>query len=166
MANHFRLPGKIYFTAIGPDPAKQLTLRTLELLRGADLVVHDDLVPEDVLELIPAHVAVQRIGKEFESNPRADEGLQRRMVEAARNGQRVVRLMFGGQPSDRETQREITNLHHAGVEAEVLLGTTPATGDGNASNSSLTPDGEQPPAARSFETVSLDLPRSTDIRAS
>ena len=43
MANHFRLPGKIYFTAIGPGPAKQLTLRTLELLRGAYLVVHDDL---------------------------------------------------------------------------------------------------------------------------
>ena len=166
MANHFSLPGKIYFTAIGPGPAKQLTLQTLELLREADLVVHDDLVPEDVLELIPPHVAVQRIGKEFESNPRADEGLQRRMVKAARNGQRVVRLMFGGQPSDRETHREITTLRHAGVEAEVLLGTTPATGDREASNSSLALEGEQPAASRSFETISLDLPRSTDITAS
>ena len=166
MANHFRLPGKIYFTAIGPGPAKQLTLRTLELLRGADLVVHDDLVPEDVLELIPPHVAVQRTGKEFESNPRADEGLQRRMVEAVQNGQRVVRLMFGGQPSDRETQREIITLRHAGVEAEVLLGTTPATGDREASNSSLALEGEQPAASRSFETISLDLPRPTDITAS
>lgn len=166
MANHFRLPGKIYFTAIGPGPAKQLTLRTLELLRGADLVVHDDLVPEDVLELIPPHVAVQRIGRDFESNPRAHEGLQRRMAEAAQNGQRVVRLMFGGQPSDAATQREITTLCHAGVEAEVLLGTTPATGDAHASNSSLTLDGEQTPASRSFETISLDLPRSTDITAS
>jgi uroporphyrin-III C-methyltransferase len=161
MANHFRLPGKIYFTAIGPGAAKQLTLRTLELLRGADLVVHDDVVPEDVLELIPARVAVQRIGKEFESNPLAREGLQRRMVEAAQNGQRVVRLMFGGQPSDAATQREITTLRHAGVEADVLLGTTPATGDADASNSSLTPEGEQPPASRNFETISLDLPRST-----
>lgn len=161
MANHFRLPGKIYFTAIGPGPAKQLTLRTLELLRGADLVVHDDLVPEDVLELIPPHVAVQRIGKEFESNPRAHEGLQRRMVEAAQNGQRVVRLVFGSQPSDAETQREITTLRHAAVEAEVLLGTTPATGDGDASNSSLTLDGEQTPASRRFETISLDLQQTS-----
>jgi uroporphyrin-III C-methyltransferase len=166
MANHFRLPGKVYFTAIGPGPAKQLTLRTLELLRGADLVVHDGLVPEDVLELIPAHVAVQRIGKEFESNQRAHEGLQRRMAEAAQNGQRVVRLMFGGQPNDAATQREITTLRYAGVEAEVLLGTTQATGDAEVSNSSLTLDGEQKPPSRSFETISLDIPRSTDITAS
>ena len=165
MAKHFRLPGKIYFTAIGPGPAKQLTLRSLELLRGADLVVHDDLVPEDVLELIPPQVAVQRIGKEFESNPRAHERLQRSMVEAAQNGQRVVRLMFDGQTSDAATQREMTTLCHAGVEAEVLLGTMPATGDGDASNSSLTLEGEQTPASRSFETISLDLPRSTDITA-
>jgi uroporphyrin-III C-methyltransferase len=166
MGIHFRLPGKIYFTAIGPGPAKQLTLRTLELLRGADLVVHDDLVPEEVLGLIPPHVAVQRIAKDFESNPRAHEGLQRRVVEAAQNGQRVVHLMFGGQPNDAETRLEITTLRHAGVEGEVLLGTTPATDDREASNSSPALEGAQPPASRSFETISLDLPRSTDITAS
>lgn len=128
------------------------------MLRGADLVMDNDRVPEDVLELIPPHVAVQKIGKEFESNPQAHQGLQRRMVEAAQNGLRVVRLMFGGQPSDAATQREITTRCHAGVEAEVLPGTTPATGDGDASNSSLALDGEQTPPSRSFETISLTFP--------
>ena len=102
MTSHFTLPGKIHLTAIGPGPAKRLTLRTLELLRRADLVVHDDQVPSDVLELVPPHVAVLRMTKELEPNTRTSEEIQRRMAEAARNGQCVVRLIFDGSASDRE----------------------------------------------------------------
>lgn len=132
MARQFRLPGKVYLTAIGPGPAKRLTLRTLELLRRADLVVHDDQVPSDVLELVPPHVAVLRMTKELGPNNRAHEETQRRMVEAARNGQCVVRLIFGGIPSDRDAQREIIILRERGIEAELLAGTPLATAEAGA----------------------------------
>ena len=132
MARQFRLPGKVYLTAIGPGPAKRLTLRTLELLRRADLVVHDDQVPSDVLELVPPHVAVLRMTKELGPNSRTHEETQRRMVEAARNGQCVVRLIFVGIPSDRDAQREIIILRERGIEAELLAGTPLATAEAGA----------------------------------
>lgn len=132
MASHFTLPGKVYLTAIGPGPAKRLTLRTLELLRRADLVVHDGQVPSDVLELVPPHVAVLRMADELGPNNPTHEEIQRRMAEAARNGQCVVRLIFGGIPSDRDAQREITILRERGIEAELLAGTPLATAEAGA----------------------------------
>ena len=147
MASHFTLPGKVYFTAIGPGPAKRLTLRTLELLRRADLVVHDDRVPEDVLELIPPHVAVVRTGNNTEPNGRPHEEIQRRMAEAAKNGQSVLRLIFEAIPSDPGARREITTLRQAGIEAEIVPGTTLA------------------PVSGSFEAISLDLEPSSEISA-
>jgi siroheme synthase len=132
MASRFTLPGKIYLTAIGPGPAKRLTLRTLELLRRADLIVHDDQVPSDVLELVPPHVAVLRMTKEPGTNSRTHEEIQRRMAEAARNGQCVVRLIFGGIPSDRDAQREIIILRERGIEAELLAGTPWAAAEAGA----------------------------------
>jgi len=147
MTNHFTLPGKIYFAAIGPGPTKRLTLRTLELLRGADLVVHDDQVPADVLELIPPHAAVRRLAKELQPTARSCEEIQQRMVEAAQNGQCVVRLIFGAIPSDPETQTEITTLHGAGIAAELLPAIASATAEASSSRNSLSLNEEQPPAS-------------------
>jgi len=166
MTSHFTLPGKIYFTAIGPGPTKRLTLRTLELLRKADLVVHDEQVPADVLELIPPHVAVRRLAKELEQTARACEEIQRRMVEAAQNGQCVVRLIFGAIPSDPETQREITTLHEAGIAAEMLPAIASATAEASSSRNSLPLNEEQPPASANFDTLALELRSSTGILAS
>ena len=139
MAKHFTLPGRIYFAVIGPGPAKRLTLRTLELLRKADLIVHDDLVPVDVLELIAPHIAVQRIATDLASGPRSFEDVRRRMVEAAKNGLCVVRLMFGGSLSEPDTQREITTLRQAGIEAEFLAGTLSGAAAAEGSQGSFLP---------------------------
>ena len=166
MTSHFTLPGKIYFTAIGPGPTKRLTLRTLELLRKADLVVHDEQVPADVLELIPPHVAVRRLAKELEQTARACEEIQRRMVEAAQNGQGVVRLLFGAIPSDPEIQREVTTLREAGIAAELLPAIAAATAEASSSRNSLPLNEEQPPASANFDTLALELRSSTGILAS
>jgi len=65
------------------------------------------------------------------NNPTHEE-IQRRMAEAARNGQCVVRLIFGGIPSDRDAQREIIILRERGIEAELLAGTPLATAEAGA----------------------------------
>src|SRR5208282_5218188 len=50
----YSLPGKVYLAGAGPGSATLLTVRALEVLRAADLVLHDDLVSDDVLACIPA----------------------------------------------------------------------------------------------------------------
>ena len=65
------------------------------------------------------------------NNPTHEE-IQRRMAEAARNGQCVVRLILGGIPSDRDAQREIIILRERGIETELLAGTNLATAEAGA----------------------------------
>ena len=165
MASHFTLPGKVYLTAIGPGPAKRLTLRTLELLRRADLVVHDGQVPEDVLELVPPHVAVVRMTQELESNARTCEEIRRRMAEGVRKGQCVVRLIFAGIPSDRDAQQEITTLREAGIEAEFLPGILYSPAEAGAPRNPLPLGSVHSRAAGNFESLVVDLRPSTEISA-
>jgi siroheme synthase len=70
--------------------------------------------------------------KELGADSRTHDEIQRRMAEAARNGQCVVRLIFGGIPSDRDAQREIIILRERGIEAELLAGTPLATAETGA----------------------------------
>ncbi|MGB7844701.1 MAG: SAM-dependent methyltransferase [Candidatus Acidiferrum sp.] len=120
MAHRYTLPGKVYLTGAGPGSAKLLTLQAVELLQRADLVLHDDLISEDVLTLIPAHVAVQNVGKRRGVEKPSQESIQQRIITAARNGQTVVHLK-GGDPSDfAPTQEEVAALLEAGVEFEII----------------------------------------------
>jgi siroheme synthase len=126
MTRHFTLPGKVYLTGAGPVSAKLLTARTLEILQRADLVLHDDLVPADVLALVPAHTSVQNVGKRFARKKATQEEILARMIDAAQRGQTVVRLKGGDPQTFERTQEEIVALREAGIEFEIVLGTTAA----------------------------------------
>ncbi|MBS1867501.1 MAG: uroporphyrinogen-III C-methyltransferase, partial [Acidobacteria bacterium] len=95
MRPHFVLPGKVYLVGAGPGSAKLLTLRAVEVLRAADLVLHDDLVSEEVLGTIPSRVAVQSVGKRCGVKKVSQENIHSRMISAARSGQAVIRLKGG-----------------------------------------------------------------------
>jgi uroporphyrin-III C-methyltransferase len=138
MAQPYTFPGKVYLTGAGPGSAKLLTLRALELLQQADLVLHDDLISEDVLRLIPAHVAVHSVGKRCGLKKTSQEEIHQKMIAAARNGQTVVRLK-GGDPSIfGRTQEEIIALREARIEFEVVPGVTAATAAAAAAQIPLT----------------------------
>lgn len=84
--------GKVYLAGAGPGSAKLLTLRVAELLKEANVVLHDDLVSSEVLALIPPHTAVHNVGKRCGAKKVTQDQINRRMILAARGGQTVVRL--------------------------------------------------------------------------
>ena len=55
--------GTVYLVGAGPGDPELLTLRALRLLETADVVLHDDLVPEEVLALLHDHALVSSVGK-------------------------------------------------------------------------------------------------------
>lgn len=138
MQIRYNLPGKVYLTGGGPGSAKLLTLRALELLRRADLVLHDDLVSDDVLAQIPAHVAVHNVGKRCGSKKTTQEEILRRMIAGARAGSTVVRLKGGDPLIFARTQEEIVALRQAGIEFEIVPGITAATAAAAAAQIPLT----------------------------
>jgi uroporphyrin-III C-methyltransferase len=57
------IPGKVYLIGAGPGDPELLTLKAARLLRVADAILHDDLVPLEILALAPAGARVQNVGK-------------------------------------------------------------------------------------------------------
>lgn len=138
MGQQFSLPGKVYLTGAGPGSANLLTLRALEVLRSADVVFHDDLVSEDVLSVIPSHVAVHSVGKRCGLKKVSQEEINKQLVDNARRGHTVVRLKGGDPLVFGRTRDEISALREAGVAFEIIPGITAATAAAAAAQIPLT----------------------------
>src|SRR5579883_1131876 len=90
--------GKVYLTGAGPGAADLLTLRAAEVLAGADVVIYDHLVNEELLNLAPTGAQLIYAGKRGGGERALDQdAINQLMVEHARAGRHVVRLK-GGDP--------------------------------------------------------------------
>jgi uroporphyrinogen III methyltransferase/synthase len=121
-------PPPVALVGAGPGNPGLLTVRAVECLSRADLVLYDRLVPERLLKCVPA--GARRIGVEalHGCHPERWAQVYRQMIEAARQGLRVVRLkggdpfLFGRGGDEGEALRE------AGIPFEVVPGVTAALG--------------------------------------
>ncbi len=57
------MPAKVYIVGAGPGAADLLTLRAAALLRAARVVLHDDLVPHEILDLCPKSAQIINVDK-------------------------------------------------------------------------------------------------------
>jgi uroporphyrin-III C-methyltransferase len=109
----------------GPGDPGLLTRRGAELLSVAEVVVHDRLVPPELLDLAPASAERIDVGKgPGQSGRQADiNGL---LVRHGRSGRRVVRLKGGDPFVFGRGGEEAEALRRAGVEVEVVPGVSSA----------------------------------------
>jgi uroporphyrin-III C-methyltransferase len=118
--------GRVYLVGAGPGDPELLTMRAVRLLESADVVFHDDLVPDEVLALAHKHALVTSVGKRCGRPRITQQGIHALMIESARAGQSVVRLKSGDPLVFGRAGEEIAALRAAGVEFEVVPGVTAA----------------------------------------
>ena len=124
--------GVVYLVGAGPGDPELLTVRALRLLETADVVLHDDLVPDAVLALVHRHALVTSVGKRC-GRPRITQaGIHALMIESARAGQSVVRLKSGDPLVFGRAGEEIAALRAEGISVEVVPGVTAALAAGAA----------------------------------
>ncbi|HVG26593.1 MAG TPA: SAM-dependent methyltransferase, partial [Acidobacteriaceae bacterium] len=107
--------GTVYLVGAGPGDPELLTMKAARLLETADVVLHDDLVPAEVLRLADAHAMVTSVGKRCGRARITQAGIHSLMVDAARAGQSVVRLKSGDPLVFGRAGEEIAALRAAGV---------------------------------------------------
>ncbi len=112
--------GKVYLVGAGPGDPSLLTLRASELLAAADVVYHDRLVSELILETIPAHVEKVHVGKDVGHARRAN--IVELMIESARAKRIVVRLKGGDPVLFGRGGEEMLALSEAGIDHEIVPG--------------------------------------------
>jgi uroporphyrinogen III methyltransferase/synthase len=117
----------VILVGAGPGDPGLLTLRAVECLNQADLVIYDKLVNPRLLEHAP-HAEYECVTEYAEVHRERHQPCQDRMIEAAREGKRVVRLKGGDPFLFGRGGEEAEALRKAGVPFEIVPGVTAALG--------------------------------------
>src|SRR5436189_3409668 len=88
---------RVYLVGAGPGDPGLLTLRAVECLARADLVLYDKLVPPRLLDFAPPGAERVCVADVPGGHPHRWPFILERLVEAANKGKVVVRLK-GGDP--------------------------------------------------------------------
>ena len=119
----------VYLVGAGPGDPGLLTRRGAQLLRRADVVLHDRLVSPAVLDLVPPSAELVDVGKMPDGVGRpAQEEIGRLLVEHGRRSATVVRLKGGDPFLFGRGGEETEVLDAAGIDWEVVPGVTSAFG--------------------------------------
>jgi uroporphyrinogen III methyltransferase/synthase len=118
-------PGTVYLVGAGPGDPGLLTVRAAQVLAMADVVVHDRLAEPSLLDLAPQGSERIDVGKSPGQSV-DQEGLNRLLVERAREGQTVVRLKGGDPFVFGRGGEEALALAAAGIDWEVVPGISSA----------------------------------------
>jgi uroporphyrin-III C-methyltransferase/precorrin-2 dehydrogenase/sirohydrochlorin ferrochelatase len=89
--------GKVFLVGAGPGRADLLTLRALHVLGQADVILHDQLVSEEILDLARRDADRIDVGKRAGDHHRSQQEIHQLMLHEASLGRTVVRLK-GGDP--------------------------------------------------------------------
>ncbi|MCC5876833.1 MAG: uroporphyrinogen-III C-methyltransferase [Candidatus Sumerlaeia bacterium] len=119
-------PGEVWLVGAGPGDPGLLTTAGFHLLTNADVVVHDRLGCEEILELISPQIKRVDVGKLPGGSRDAQEEIHRLLLHEARNGRKVVRLKGGDPFVFGRGMEEIQFLQTHGITAHVVPGVTSA----------------------------------------
>jgi uroporphyrinogen III methyltransferase / synthase len=116
--------GIVYLVGAGPGDPGLLTIRSLDLIVAADVIVHDRLIPRDALAAARPDAEILYVGKEPGEASVPQEGIEKLLIERAREGKIVVRLKGGDPFVFGRGGEEAEALAEAGIPFEVVPGVT------------------------------------------
>ena len=119
------MSGTVYLVGAGPGAPDLLTLRAARLLGEADIVFHDALIHPDTLALACRAEKIA-VGKRSGRHSTAQHFINKRLADAARRYDVVVRLKGGDPMLFGRAAEEIDFLKRNNIKVEVVPGVTAA----------------------------------------
>jgi len=130
--------GTVYLVGAGPGDPELLTLKAADLLATADVILHDDLVPAEILARVGNRSRVVSVGKRCGARRITQEQIHTLMIQEARKGLSVVRLKSGDPMVFGRAGEEMDALERADIPYEVVPGVTAMFAAAAAVRKSLT----------------------------
>ncbi|MGP1353896.1 MAG: uroporphyrinogen-III C-methyltransferase [Parasphingopyxis sp.] len=120
--------GKVLLVGAGPGDPDLLTMRAFNAIRTADIVVHDGLVDQRILNLIPTGTPRISVAKKRSRHTVPQPGINALLVEKASEGLTVLRLKGGDPFIFGRGGEEAESLSKAGIDVEIVPGISAALG--------------------------------------
>jgi uroporphyrin-III C-methyltransferase len=161
----------VYLVGAGPGDPELLTIKAHRLIQTADVILHDDLVPQAILDPASPSALIVNVGKRCGVKTITQDEINTLMIGHARAGRSVVRLKSGDPLLFGRAAEELAALAEAGVPCKIVPGITAAFAAAAAVGCSLTDRGSASSVSFSTghhadthnrETLPLD-PHSTRI---
>ncbi len=116
-----KTPGKVYLVGAGPGDPGLITVRGLEVLSRAEVVLYDALAHPALLDACPS-AEKRNVGKRYGQDSAVQQAINTELVALARAGKYVVRLKGGDPLLFARGAEELQALHEAGIEFEIVPG--------------------------------------------
>jgi uroporphyrin-III C-methyltransferase/precorrin-2 dehydrogenase/sirohydrochlorin ferrochelatase len=130
--------GSVYLVGAGPGDPDLLTLKAVRLIESADVILHDDLVPQAILDFAGTGAEVVNVSKRCGAKNITQEEINALMIEHARAKRSVVRLKSGDPLLFGRAAEELDALAETGVPFEIVPGVSAAFAAAAAIGCSLT----------------------------
>ena len=125
MNNSYKNP-KVILVGAGPGDAELITVKGLNAIKNADIVLYDALVNKDLLRYVRNSVQTVYVGKRFNKHKFSQDVINQMLVNYAIEYGNVVRLKGGDSYVFGRGSEEVDFIESQGVETEVIPGISSA----------------------------------------
>lgn len=116
--------GKVWLVGAGPGDIGLMTLKAIEVISSADLIVYDALIGDAILPALPKDIERISVGKRAGKHTMSQDQIDRLLLEEAKKGKKVVRLKGGDPFLFGRGGEEIELLAEEGIDYEIVPGVT------------------------------------------
>jgi uroporphyrin-III C-methyltransferase len=117
---------RVYLVGAGPGDPELLTVKAVRLLRSADIVLHDALVTEEILQIARPNAQLIDVGKRVGEKRLTQNAINQLLVDLSDCADIIVRLKGGDPLIFGRAAEEVSALRQAGIEFEIVPGITSA----------------------------------------
>lgn len=132
------MTGTVYLVGSGPGDPKLLTIRGLELIKKADVILYDRLVSKEVLSLIPTTTKKIYVGRSIADDYNHQDNTNQLMLSYSKKLRIVVRLKGGDPMIFGRGGEEAEYLHKHMIKFEIIPGISSGIGSATYSGIPLT----------------------------
>ena len=116
--------GRVTLVGAGPGDPELLTVKAIQAIKRATVLLVDDLVNPKILDHSPRSARIVHVGKRGGCISTPQSFIEKLMILAAKDGEEVIRLKGGDPFIFGRGGEEAANLRAAGITVEIINGIT------------------------------------------